>query len=44
MKYKITITANDGRRTVIVTEEPNLIDVTYHLDHCHYKSFSIKLA
>lgn len=44
MKLKVTITHNNGKRETLIVDWIEGGTIQYHLEHCHYKSVSIRLA
>lgn len=44
MDLIVTITHNNGKRTTHKVEYIDGGTLQYHLEHCHYKSISIRLA
>lgn len=43
MKYRVTITQNNGKRAVYKSEGVDALELLYQLEHCHFKSFSISI-
>lgn len=44
MKYIITITHNNGRRSLSIKEDVPILELMHYLEKCYFKSFSIRLA
>lgn len=44
MKLKVTITHNNGKRETIQVDCIDGCTIQRQLEHCHYKSISIRLA